>query len=376
MEEREHRMALAQVRRLVVKVGTSTLTYPTGRLNLDRMERLVRELADQANAGREVVLVTSGAIGAGKSRLGLMDRELTLPEKQAAAAVGQGLLMHMYEKFFADYGLLTAQVLLTREDLADRRRHINSRNTITTLLRLGVVPIVNENDTVAVEEIRVGDNDTLSALVAGLVEADLLIMLTDTEGLFTANPKKDPGARLVPFVPEITPEVEALAGGAGSSLGTGGMATKIQAAKFATSFGIPVVIASGLEPGKIARILRGEQEGTLFLAKPKQHMRKRWLVCGQVKGELRVDEGAKRAICFRGKSLLPSGIVAVEGRFQPGDIVGVLDLQGQEIARGISNYSAEAINKIKGRKTGEIVEILGYKEYDEVIHRDNMIVLI
>ena len=377
MTEEECRQTLSRAQRLVVKVGTSTLTHKTGKLNLERMERLVRELVDQVNAGRQVVLVTSGAVGAGMGRLGLKEKPRTLPEKQAAAAVGQGLLMHMYEKFFSDYGLLVAQVLLTRDDLADRTRYLNSRHTLAALLRHGVIPVVNENDTVAVEEIRVGDNDTLSALVAGLIDADILFLLTDTGGLFTANPTTDAGACLLPCITEITPEVEALAGGAGSTWSTGGMATKIQAARLATSFGIPVVIASGLQAGQISSILRGEEVGTIFLPREhRTHTRKRWLAYAPAaQGQIQVDAGAARAICKNGKSLLPGGVTAVTGDFGQGAIVSIVDPAGKEIARGMTNYPAAAIYRIKGRKTGEIGEILGYKDYDEIVHRDNLIVL-
>ncbi|BCV20487.1 glutamate 5-kinase [Moorella sp. Hama-1] len=377
MTEEECRQTLSQARRLVVKVGTSTLTHKTGKLNLERMERLVRELVDQVNAGRQVVLVTSGAVGAGMGRLGLKEKPRTLPEKQAAAAVGQGLLMHMYEKFFSDYGLLVAQVLLTRDDLADRTRYLNSRHTLAALLRHNVIPVVNENDTVAVEEIRVGDNDTLSALVAGLIDADILFLLTDTGGLFTANPATDAGACLLPCITEITPEVEALAGGAGSTWSTGGMATKIQAARLATSFGIPVVIASGIHAGQISSILRGEEVGTIFLPREhRAHTRKRWLAYAPAaQGQIQVDAGAARAICKNGKSLLPGGVTAVVGDFEQGAVVSIVDPAGKEIARGMTNYPAAAISRIKGRKTGEIGEILGYKDYDEIVHRDNLIVL-
>lgn len=372
------RRALAESRRLVVKVGTSTLTHQTGKLNLERIERLVRELADHVNAGRQVILVTSGAVGAGMGRLGFKERPRTLPEKQAAAAVGQGILMHMYEKFFAEYGLTVAQVLLTRDDLAERRRYLNARHTLGTLLRLGVLPIVNENDTVAVDEIRVGDNDTLSALVAGLVDADVLILLTDSQGLYTANPHSCPEAKLIPVVEEITPELESLAGGSGSTWATGGMITKLQAARLATNFGIPVIIASGLLPGQIAAILRGEEVGTLFLPREhKAHGRKKWLAYGPVvQGKIQVDAGAARAIVHSGKSLLPSGITAVEGEFERGSLVSIVEPGGKEIARGMSNYSAEEIRRIQGKKTSEILAILGHKDYDEVVHRDNLIVLV
>lgn len=377
MTERECRQALQKAQRLVVKVGTSTLTHKTGKFNLGRMERMVRDLADQANAGRQVVLVTSGAVGAGMGRLGIKTKPRTLPEKQAAAAVGQGLLMHMYEKLFNDYGLLVAQVLLTRDDLADRARYLNARHTLSTLLRLGVIPIVNENDTVAVEEIKVGDNDTLSALVAGLVDADVLFLLTDTRGFFTADPETNKDACLLSCVTEITPEIEALAGGSGSTWSTGGMGTKIQAARLATSFGIPVVIASGLQRGQISAALRGENVGTVFLPREhRTHTRKRWLAYAPAaQGQIQVDAGAVRAICKEGKSLLPGGVTSVTGDFDQGAIVCIVDPEGKEFARGMTNYPAAAVGRILGRKTGEIVEILGYKDYDEVIHRDNLIIL-
>ncbi|NLW06608.1 MAG: glutamate 5-kinase [Clostridia bacterium] len=377
MTEKECRQALQQAQKLVVKAGTSTLTHKTGKFNLARMDRLVRELADQVNSGRQVVLVSSGAVGAGMSRLGIKKKPRTLPEKQAAAAVGQGLLMHMYEKLFNEYGLQVAQILLTRDDLADRRRYLNARHTLATLLRLGIVPIVNENDTVAVEEIQFGDNDTLSALVAGLIDADLLFLLTDTAGLFTADPEKDQDASLLSCVSEITPEIEAVAGGAGSTWATGGMGTKIQAARLATSFGIPVIIASGLEQGQISAALAGETVGTIFLPRDhRTHTRKRWLAFAPpVQGQIQVDAGAVRAICKEGKSLLPGGVTGVQGDFDQGAVVSIIDLEGNEIARGLTNYAAAAIKQIQGRKTKEIVEILGYKDYDEVVHRDNLIVL-
>ncbi|MDN5347288.1 MAG: glutamate 5-kinase [Clostridia bacterium] len=378
MIEEAYRSNLKNVRRLVVKVGTSILTYATGRLNLERMERLVRELAGLANAGYQVILVTSGAVGAGMGRLGLKERPRTMPEKQAAAAVGQGLLMHMYEKFFSEYGRVVAQILLTKEDLADRRRYLNARHTLGALLRLGVVPVINENDTVAVDEIRVGDNDTLSALVAGLADAELLVLLTDIDGLYTADPQHDPEATLIPLVEEITPEIEALAGGRGSRWSVGGMQTKLQAARLATSFGIPMVITSGLEAGRLAAILAGKRVGTLFLPKEHRlHARKKWLAyCPPAPGLIKIDPGAERAILNEGKSLLPSGIIEVVGDFGQGAVVSVVTVEGKEIAKGMVNYPAEDIRRIQGRKTGEIVEILGYKDYDEVIHRDNLVILV
>lgn len=374
---RDYAGQLTKARRLVVKVGTSILAYPDGRLNLWRLERLVREIAAVSNAGRQVVLVTSGAVGAGMGRLGWTRKPRTLPEKQAAAAVGQGILMHMYEKLFAEYGQVVAQVLLTRADVADRGRYLNARHTLLTLLHYRVIPIVNENDTVAVEEIRVGDNDTLSALVAGLVDADLLLLLTDTAGLYTANPKACADATRIEIVHEITPEIEQLARGGTSSLGTGGMGTKLLAAHMAMNSGIPMVIAHGGEERVIERTLAGELLGTLFL--PQQGRlaaKKRWIAYGPApQGSLRVDAGAAEALLKGGKSLLPAGVTEVEGDFEAGAVVSVHAPDGREIARGIANYSAGEIRKIKGCRSGEIAAVLGHKDYDEVIHRDNLCLL-
>ncbi|HHW43615.1 MAG TPA: glutamate 5-kinase, partial [Desulfotomaculum sp.] len=255
---------LGNVRRVVVKVGSSSLIYPTGRPNLSQMEKLVRQLADLYNQGREVLLVTSGAIGVGQYRLGYTRRPKTIPEKQAAAAVGQGMLVHIYEKFFAEYGVTVGQVLLTREDFSDRRRFLNARNTLYTLLRLGVVPVINENDTVAVEEIKLGDNDNLAALVSTLVDADLLILLSDIDGLYEADPRRCREARLIDQVREITPELEKCAGGAGTSLGTGGIVTKLQAARIAMHSGIITVLARSTEPDVVRRVVSGESLGTIF----------------------------------------------------------------------------------------------------------------
>lgn len=375
VEERKN--YLNQVKRVVVKVGSSTLTHSSGRMNLQRMEGLVRQLADLHNRGLQVILVTSGAVGAGIGKLGLKRRPRTIPEKQAAAAVGQGILLHLYEKLFAEYGQTVAQILLTREDMAHRTRFLNARNALFTLLDLEVIPIINENDAVAVEEIKFGDNDTLSALVASLVEADLLILLSDIAGLYEADPRSHPSARLLNWVEEITPEIEAMAGGAGTSLGTGGMATKIQAARIAVSSGTAMVIADGSRPGVIQSILAGEEVGTWF--KPQDHplqARKRWIAFSPgIKGRLLVDEGAVRALVKGRKSLLASGLLAVEGNFTEGQVVTVADREGREVARGLVNYSAAELEQIKGLKTEAIEKVLGHKNYDEVIHRDNLVVL-
>jgi len=371
------REALARARRIVVKVGTRLLCGTRGQFNLKRMESLGRDLARLWEAKRRLVLVSSGAIGAGVGRLGLARSPQTLPEKQAAAAVGQGILMQHYETIFAPMGIIVAQVLLTQEDLRDRERYLNARHTFHTLLRYRVVPIVNENDTVAVEEIRFGDNDTLAALVACLIDADLLILLTDLDGFYTADPRKSPDARLISEIHEITPEIEALAGGRGSALATGGMETKLQAAKIATGAGIPMVIASGMRAGILEPLIKGEKVGTLFLPREdRMQARKRWIAFNSpVQGKLYVDRGAANAILKRGKSLLPSGIVRVEGSFETGNVVSVVDTEGKELARGISNYSSGDVDLIKGRKSQDIKTILGYKDYDEVIHRDNLTVV-
>lgn len=360
---------------IVVKVGSSSLAYANGKLNLGGIERLVRQMADLHNQGRRVLLVTSGAIGAGVGRLGLGRRPRSIPEKQAAAAVGQGMLMHVYEKFFAEYGVTVGQVLVAREDFSERRRFINVRNTLCTLLRFGVLPVINENDTVAVDEIKMGDNDYLSALVAGLVNADVLLLLSDVAGLYTADPGQDPSARLIPAVHEITPQIEDLGGGSGSALGTGGMAAKITAARMSTQSGVAVVIASADADDVIRRVLNGEETGTVFWpAENKLEPRKRWIAYGAaVAGSIKVDEGASRALITQGKSLLPSGVVGVEGRFAAGEIVSIVDPRGLEVARGIVNFAADEVERIKGANTGSIQKIIGPHDYKEVVHRNNMV---
>lgn len=361
-------------RRIVVKVGSSSIAYPTGKLNLFQIESLVRQLSNLHNQGRDVLLVTSGAIGTGAGRLGLSGRPRTIPAKQAAAAVGQGILMHIYEKFFSEYGVTAGQVLLTREDFSDRRRFLNARNTLHALLQFGVIPVINENDTVAVDEIKLGENDTLSALVAGLVDAELLVLLSDIQGLCTADPRRDPGACLIREVPEITPEIESLAGGAGSKLGSGGMATKISAARIAAHSGVSTVLACADEKDIILKVISGEQVGTVFWpCGNKLENRKQWIAYSSaVCGKIRVDEGAAAAMLKHGKSLLPSGVTGVEGQFDIGSTVSIVGPDNQEIARGITSYSSAEIDQIKGVQTREISRILGHKDYDEIVHRNNM----
>lgn len=351
------------------------MAHATGKPNLFQIESLVRQIVDLYNQGMEVILVTSGAIGTGAGKLGITGRPKTIPEKQAAAAVGQGVLMHIYEKIFAEYGVTVGQVLLTREDFSDRRRFLNARNALHALLQFGVIPVINENDTVAVDEIKLGDNDSLSALVASLVDAELLVLLSDIEGLFTADPRKDPNACLIRDIEELTPDIEMLAGGAGSTLGTGGMATKLQAARIAMHSGVVTVIARSGEKDIVRRVIAGEEAGTVFWPSAnKLENKKRWIAySSSLCGKILVDEGAVLALSRQGKSLLPSGITGVEGNFEMGNTVCILGPDGREIARGITYYSSAEIARIKGAQTRDIARILGYKDYDEVVHRNNLV---
>ena len=377
-EGKSFREALKKAKRIVVKVGTSTITYANGKRNFSQIDRLARELSDLQNQGKEMILVSSGAVAVGVDRLGLPAKPSTIPGKQACAAVGQGVLMHTYEKLFADYGQIVAQVLITRTEAIDRHRYTNCRNTFMTLLQQGVIPIVNENDVVALDELKIGDNDNMSALVAGIVDADLVIILSDIDGLYTASPATHPEATLVHTVQEITPEIEASAGGVGSSRGTGGMATKIQAAKAATNSGIQLVIASGTEKNAIPRILQGEEIGTLFVSRENRlQFRKRWLAFGaKIQGSIVVDDGCAKAIRKAGGcSILPAGIYQVVGDFQSGSTISVIDKEGHELARGLVHYTAAELEKIKGCKSSDIEGILGHKNYDEVIHRDDLVIL-
>ena len=372
------REALKKAKRIVIKVGTSTITYANGKRNFSQIDRLAREISDLQNQGKEMILVTSGAVAVGVDRMGLPGKPKTIPGKQAAAAVGQGVLMHTYEKFFADYGQIVAQVLITKTEAIDRHRYTNTRNTFMELMRQRVIPIVNENDVVALDELKIGDNDNMSALVAGIVDADLVIILSDVDGLYTANPQTHPDAVIVPEVAEITPEMEARAGGGGSARGTGGMATKIQAAKAATSSGIHLVIASGTEKNAITRVLQGEELGTLFVSRENRlQFRKRWLAFGaKIAGSIVVDDGCAKAVRKAGGcSILPAGVFAVQGEFLPGSTVSVIDKDAHELARGLVHYSSAELEQIKGCNSGEIANILGHKNFDEVIHRDDLVIL-
>ncbi|MBU6486149.1 MAG: glutamate 5-kinase [Betaproteobacteria bacterium] len=368
---------VATATRLVVKVGSTLVTNEGRGLDHVAVARWAGEIAQLARAGRSVILVSSGAIAEGMLRLGWSSRPHAIHELQAAAAVGQMGLVQAYERAFADYGLRTAQVLLTHEDLADRRRYLNARTTLTTLLGLGVIPVINENDTVTTDEIRFGDNDTLGALVTNLIEAEVLVLLTDQEGLYTADPRSDAAATLVRSARAGDPALEAMAGGAGSIIGRGGMLTKVLAAKRAARSGASTVIASGREPDVLTRLAAGEAIGThLSPERNALAARKQWLADHvRLAGRLTLDDGAVRALTREGKSLLPIGVVAVSGEFERGEVVGCVGPDGREVARGLVNYGAQEAARILRKPSSEIEAILGYVDEPELIHRDNLVLL-
>ncbi|GIK46366.1 MAG: glutamate 5-kinase [Betaproteobacteria bacterium] len=370
------RQKISQARRLVVKVGSALVTANGAGLALEFIGELARQIARLREDGREVLLVSSGAIAAGMQRLGWTARPHAMHELQAAAAVGQMGLAQAYETCFSQYGLKTAQILLTHEDLADRLRYLNARSTLTALLALGVVPIINENDTVVTDEIKFGDNDTLGALVANLVEAEALVILTDQAGLFTSDPRKDPAATLVAEHRADDPALEAMAGGAGSGISKGGMLTKVRAAQRAARSGAHTLIASGREADVLPRLARGEALGTLLFATATPlAARKQWLADHlQLAGSLVLDAGAVQALAA-GKSLLPVGVTAVEGEFERGAAVACRSADGREIARGLVNYSSSEARRIARQPSTEIEAILGYLDEPELIHRDNMVLL-
>jgi glutamate 5-kinase len=363
--------------RLVVKVGSSLVTNEGRGVDAAAIARLAEQIAGLGKLGRQTILVSSGAIAEGMQRLGWSKRPHAMHELQAAAAVGQMGLAQAYETAFRGHGLKTAQVLLTHADMADRQRYLNARSTLRTLLALGVVPVINENDTVVTDEIKLGDNDTLGAMVTNLVEADALVILTDQAGLFDADPRKNENAKLLKEADASDPALEALAGGAGSALGKGGMLTKVLAARRAARSGAHTVIASGAEPDVLLRLARGERIGTLLTAQTVPlAARKQWLADHlTVAGQVRLDPGAVRALVRDGKSLLPIGVTEVTGEFQRGEVVTVLDPSGREVARGLANYSAEEARRIIRRPSGEIEAILGYVDEPELIHRDNLVLL-
>lgn len=366
-----------KAKRVVVKVGSAVLTDGTG-LDLGVIDNLCRQLSFLHRSGREVILVSSGAVAAGKKQLSLSDNErLGLKEKQALAAIGQSRLMQVYDETFCKYDIKIGQILLTHSDLSDRDRYLNVRNTLFTLFSFGVIPIINENDTVSVEELRFGDNDTLGALIANLIEADMFICFSDVDGLFNGDPKTDPNARQIYTVAEITPEVEKMADNTKSSLGSGGMLSKIKAAKMVAARGGASFIGPGHGQNVLERLFSGEMVGTFFLPKKeKMKSRKHWIAhVLRPKGALVVDKGAEQALKKFGKSLLPVGIVEVRGEFGVGDSVKILNDKEQEFAVGLINYSSTDVNKVKGLSSEEIISRLGFKDSDEIIHRDNCVSL-
>lgn len=366
---------LVKVRRVVVKIGSGVLTHHQEIIAEDVIESLVDEMSSLIDSGKEVIIVTSGSVAAGTRKLGLKRSPKSIPEKQAAAAAGQSTLIRYYEKAFEKREHKVAQILLTSDGLSDRVRYLNARNTITTLLHYGVVPVINENDTVVVDEIKFGDNDNLSAMVLGLSDADLLIILTDTEGLYNKDPRKFDDASLIKTVKNIDSEVEAVAGGT-SGVGTGGMVTKVEAAKRVTAFGAATVIAHGERKNVLLDVLRGDDVGTFFVPREERLKgKKRWLAYNvKASGELIIDDGAKDAL-EEGNSLLPSGVLAVKGDFNFGDPVSLIVENGEVFACGLVQYDSKDLVAVKGCKTTEIEKILGKKDYDEIIHRDDLVIL-
>jgi glutamate 5-kinase len=362
-------------RRIVVKVGSSLVTNEGRGLDEEAIANWCRQLAALAASGREVIMVSSGAVAEGMKRLGWSRRPKELHELQAAAAVGQMGLVHSYENHLRAHGVLSAQVLLTHADLAHRERYLNARSTLLALLSLKVIPVINENDTVVNDEIKFGDNDTLGALVANLVEADVLIILTDQRGLYSADPRKDPTAVFIHQARADAPELEQMAGGAGSSIGKGGMITKVLAARRAAGSGASTVIAWGREPDALLRLAAGESIGTALVAStPKLAARKQWMADHlQLRGSVVVDDGAVAKVRDEGASLLPVGVVKVEGEFVRGDVIAVVDAKGTEIARGLANYAANEVRLIARKPSSEFERLLGYTGEAEMIHRDNLV---
>ncbi len=368
---------IRHARRWVVKIGSALITGDGKGLDREGLRNWVDQLADLLDEGHEIVLVSSGAVAEGMSRMGWSSRPNALHELQAAAAIGQMGLVQAWESCFQRRGRHTAQVLLTHDDLSNRRRYLNARGTLLKLVSLGVVPVVNENDTVANEELRFGDNDSLAALVSNLIEADLMVLLTDQSGLFDADPRSNPEARLVPIALAGAEELDGMAGATGGSLGRGGMSTKVRAARLAARSGTTTVIAGGREPGVLRRLAQGESVGTLLRATQEpEAARKRWLAGQlQLKGRLLLDEGAVRMLRQSGSSLLAVGVKQVDGLFRRGELVSCSDEQGREVARGLVNYSAAEARRIIGRPSSEIEQILGYVDEKELIHRDNLVLV-
>ncbi|MBE0448509.1 MAG: glutamate 5-kinase [Actinobacteria bacterium] len=364
-------------RRIVVKLGTSTITESSGGIDRAQLKNVVDQIAQLRARGYQVVIVSSGAIAAGVEGLGLESRPTGIPELQAAASVGQGLLLHEYTTLFNAHGLKVGQILLTQYDVTYRQQYLNSRNALKTLLRLGIIPIINENDATAVDEIKFGDNDTLAALVSNLIRADLLILLSDTEGLYSRNPRHAHEATLIEVVDDITSEIESLAGGVGTNFGSGGMTTKIQAARIAAFAQVGMIIAHGRRESVLIDIMDAKKIGTFFAPRKKRLSGHRlWIAFGKIPmGSVIVDDGAANALISAGKSLLPAGIVGSEGEFQEGDAVNVKDIRGNIFAKGITNYSFGEVNQIKGLKSSEVLERFTDSVSEEVIHRDCLVIL-
>jgi len=375
-----YNLVAMQYKRIVIKLGTNLLTGGSGKLDMKIMSDLAGQVAELHSLGHEIILVSSGAIAAGRQKLGIENKMKDIPFKQVMASVGQNHLMHTYDELFAKYRITVAQALLTKSDLADRSQYLNARNTLLALIDLRVICIVNENDVVCIDELgelKFGDNDNLSAMVANLVDADLLVLLSDVKGLYSADPQQDKKASLIPVVEKIDEKIEEMAGGAGSSRGTGGMATKIEAARLATSSGVPVIIAEGSEPNIIVKAADGKKVGTFFVAREsKIESRQRWLLSGLCcMGKLTIDKGAATALRKQNKSLLPAGITAVEGNFNRGDVIDIHDSAEKRIGSGITNYSSGDLDRIKGVKSAGIADILGYEYGDEAVHRDNLVLV-
>lgn len=368
---------LSHVKRVVVKIGSGVISTVAG-LDNERVAAISEDVCSLLDQGMEVILVSSGAVAAGKGQLGIEGRPQTIPQKQAAAAIGQTRIIREYKETFTANSYNVAQVLLTRDDLSNRRRYLNARNTLMTLLEYGVTPIVNENDTVVVEEIRFGDNDNLSALVTSLVEADMLIILSDVDGLYDSDPAENPNAELIQVVERVTSKIEAMGGKSNGSLGTGGMATKLKAAKKAALSGVGTLVVNGRTPHILQQVFAGEDVGTYFLpAQSKLTAKKQWIAFSKKpRGKLLIDEGGRLAVIKRGKSLLPSGICGVDGGFERGDAVRLCDRDGKEFGRGVVAYSLAETLRIMGKQCAEIEKVLGYKYRDEVVCRDDLVLTV
>ena len=368
---------LREVKRVVIKIGSRVLTAGSDVLHTEVFRNVAKNISGLKQEGYEIIVVSSGAVAAGRKSLTCIEQPVSIPQKQASAAIGQVRLMRLYEDCFNAHGHNTAQVLLTHDALSDRKKFLNARNTLFTLLHCGIIPIINENDSVVVDEIKFGDNDILSALVTNLVDADLLLILTDRDGLFAQDPERCENATLIKVVEKITKEIETLAKGSSSSVGTGGMISKVDAAKKASIYGIPTIVVNGNTKNIITGVFKGEDVGTFFLpSQSKLSSRKHWIAFNlKPKGTLIVDDGAKQAVVKMGKSLLSSGLLDVKGNFKFGDPVKCVDSNGVEFARGLINYRAEEVFRLRGLHSRDIKKVLGYKYYDEIIHRDDLVVL-